>query len=112
MARPTKELEDIEFNGWDQLDALIVWANQDYCAEKLGVSVDTLTRRLNAKGYSFAEYKRQRQEPMRINLLKKQYDVAMNGNVAMLIWLGKQHLGQSEKQQIQSISDVEFETQD
>ena len=30
-------------------------------------------------------------------LEEKQYEVAMEGNVQMLIWLGKQHLGQSEK---------------
>lgn len=100
MARPTKKLEEIKFDGWDQLDALIIWASQEYCAEKLGISVDSLTRRLNEKGYGFAEYKRKRQEPMRINLLKKQYDVAMAGNVSMLIWLGKQHLGQSDKQEV------------
>jgi hypothetical protein len=98
MARPSKNLESMEFDGWDQLDALIIWASQEYCAEKLGISIDSLARRLKEKGYSFAEYKRKRQEPMRINLLKKQYDVAMAGNVSMLIWLGKQHLGQSDKQ--------------
>jgi len=27
----------------------------------------------------------------------KQWDVAMEGNVQMLIWLGKQYLGQSDK---------------
>lgn len=31
------------------------------------------------------------------SLRRKQYEVAMNGNVAMLIWLGKQYLGQTEK---------------
>jgi hypothetical protein len=97
MARPSKDLENMEFDGWDQLDALIIWASQEYCAEKLGISVDSLARKLKEKGYGFAEYKRKRQEPMRINLLKKQYDVAMSGNVSMLIWLGKQHLGQSDK---------------
>lgn len=113
MSRPRKELDDIEFNGWDQLDALIVWATQEYCADKLGISVDSLTRRLNEKGFSFAEYKHQRQEPMRINLLKKQYDVAMQGNVAMLIWLGKQHLGQSEKQEVnQKISQIKIDVDD
>ena len=30
-------------------------------------------------------------------LKKKQIDVAMQGNVTMLIWLGKQYLGQAEK---------------
>lgn len=98
MARPRKELENIEFNGWDQLDALIVWASEEYCAEKIGINIETLANRIKEKsGLSFPEYKRQKQEPMRINLLKKQYDVAMNGNVAMLIWLGKNHLKQSDK---------------
>jgi hypothetical protein len=97
MARPSKELEDIEFNGWDQLDALIVWASQEYCAEKLGISVDSLARRLKEAGYSFAEYKHKKKENLRINLLKKQYDVAMAGNVSMLIWLGKNELGQKDK---------------
>lgn len=100
MARPRKELEDIKFDGWDQLDALIVWASEVYCAEKLGISIDSLARRIKEKtGLDFAEYKQQKQEPMRINLMKKQYDIAMNGNVSMLIWLGKQYLGQSEKQE-------------
>ena len=109
MSRPRIDLDNLEFNGWDQLDALIVWASEEYCAEKLGISVDSLARRLKEKGFSFAEYKRQRQEPMRINLLKKQYDVAMSGNVAMLIWLGKQYLNQREKieKEVREV-DIEF----
>jgi hypothetical protein len=98
MARPTIELENIEFNGWDQLDALIIWASQEYCAEKLGISIETLATRIKEKsGLSFPEYKHQKKEPLRINLLKKQYDVAMAGNVSMLIWLGKNELGQKDK---------------
>lgn len=98
MARPSKKLEQIEFNGWDQLDALIVWASQEYCADKLGISIETLATRIKEKtGLSFPEYKKQKKEPLRINLLKKQYDVAMSGNVSMLIWLGKNELGQTDK---------------
>lgn len=98
MARPRKELNDLKFDGWDQLDALIVFASEVYCAEKLGMSVDTLADRIKKKhSMSFTEYKRKRQEPLRINLLKKQYEVAMQGNVSMLIWLGKQYLNQSDK---------------
>ena len=98
MARPSKDLENMEFNGWDQLDALIVWASQEYCCEKLGINTDTLTRKIQeAHGMGFTEYKHKRKESMRINLLKKQYDVAMAGNVSMLIWLGKNELGQKDK---------------
>jgi hypothetical protein len=98
MARPTKDLENMEFNGWDQLDALIIWASQECCAEKLGISIETLATKIKQKtGLSFPEYKHKKKEPLRINLLKKQYDVAMAGNVSMLIWLGKNELGQKDK---------------
>ena len=35
----------------------------------------------------------------KIRLRKKQYEVAMQGNVRMLMWLGTQMLGQSDKQE-------------
>lgn len=53
-------------------------------------SVDTLERR-------FADVIKEGRAQAQQSLLKKQFDVAMNGNVSMLIWLGKQHLEQSEK---------------
>jgi hypothetical protein len=108
MARPTKDLESMEFDGWDQLKVLAIWATAEYCAEQLGISADSLDRRLREKfGHGFAEYKKKVQEPMRINLLKKQYDVAMSGNVSMLIWLGKQHLGQKDKVE-QEVKEVDL----
>jgi hypothetical protein len=33
----------------------------------------------------------------KIRLRKKQFDVAMKGNTTMLIWLGKQILGQNDQ---------------
>lgn len=100
MARPRIELDDMEFNGWDQLEALAVWGSAEFCAQKLGMSADSLDRRLKDRyGHGFAEYKHKIQEPLRINLMKKQYDVAMAGNTAMLIWLGKQYLKQKDKQE-------------
>lgn len=98
--RPRIEMDEPVFTAWDQLDALIIWSTQEYCADRLGISADTLAARIKEKtGLSFPEYKRQKMEPMKINLLKKQYDTAMSGNVTMQIWLGKQYLGQSEKVQ-------------
>jgi hypothetical protein len=114
MARPTKDLEEMEFNGWDQLDALIVWASQVYCAEKLGINIDTLSARIKERtGLSFSEYKQQKKEPLRINLLKKQYDVAMAGNVSMLIWLGKNELGQKDKSEVaQGVYEIKIDSDD
>jgi len=39
-------------------------------------------------------------ESGKIRLRKKQFEVAMLGNVSMLIWLGKQVLGQTDKQEM------------
>jgi hypothetical protein len=98
MPRKKKELEDMEFDGWDQLEVLAVWGSAEFCSQKLGISPDSLDRRLRERyGHGFAEYKHKIQEPLRINLMKKQYDVAMSGNTALLIWLGKQYLKQSDK---------------
>lgn len=36
----------------------------------------------------------------KMSLKRKQYEVAMSGNPQMLIWLGKQHLGQRDKTEI------------
>ena len=36
-------------------------------------------------------------EKQKIELRQKQWEVAMEGNVQMLIWLGKQVLGQTEQ---------------
>lgn len=100
MSRQRIDLEEMEFNGWDQLEALAVWGSAEFCAQKLGMSADSLDRRLKERyGHGFAEYKHKIQEPLRINLMKKQYDVAMSGNTAMLIWLGKQYLKQKDKQE-------------
>lgn len=59
-------------------------------AAAVGCSVDTLTDRFSdiiAKG----------RENGKTRLRRKQLEVALTGNVSMLIWLGKQMLGQSEK---------------
>lgn len=55
-----------------------------------GVSEQTIRRRCRKEvdaGY----------DEMRMSLRRWQYEKAKEGNVAMLIWLGKQHLGQRDK---------------
>jgi len=46
----------------------------------------------------FSEYLLKGRTSGKIRLRQKQFDLAMNGNIQMLIWLGKQTLGQAEKQ--------------
>ena len=37
---------------------------------------------------------------MRGSLRAKQFELAMRGNPTMLVWLGKQELGQTDRQQV------------
>lgn len=92
MARPRKELN------WDEFDKLCgIHATRRELAGWFEVSEDTIERRCQEEfGMSFASYVEQRQSPGKISLRRKQYEVAMSGNVSMLIWLGKQYLGQKD----------------
>jgi hypothetical protein len=111
--RPRKELEALTFDGWAQLDALILWASEEYCADVFNMNIETLALRIKERtGFTFPEYKESKKELLRINLRKKQYDLAMAGNVPLLIWLGKNELGQidrfEEKQKQTQISLEDF----
>ena len=69
-------------------------------AAAIGVHYDTLVNRYKEDNSSdFSEYLTTKREKGNELLLRKQYDVAMSGDKTMLVWLGKQRLGQSEKQQ-------------
>ena len=45
-------------------------------------------------------------EAGKASLRRKQWEKAMDGHVGMLIWLGKQYLGQSDKQTIDQTFDT------
>lgn len=61
-------------------------------ASALGISVDTLTRNRH-----FAEVYKRGAESGRKSLRRMQFESALKGNVTMMIWLGKQYLGQSDQ---------------
>ena len=63
-------------------------------------SVDTIENR-------FREQLQTGRANQRIRLRRKQMDMALSGNVPLLIWLGKQVLGQSEKQEIKTESNTD-----
>jgi hypothetical protein len=67
-------------------------------ARMIGISPDTLYKRCKAKfKVDFSAYSQQKKSEGRELLKAKQYELAMNGDRTMLVWLGKQHLGQKEK---------------
>jgi hypothetical protein len=56
----------------------------------------------------FSEYYRLKASVGKISLRRKQYSIAQEGNVTMLIWLGKNWLGQTDKLDIESRVPFEF----
>jgi hypothetical protein len=68
-------------------------------AARLGISFDTLSRAVKREhGADYAAYAAQKKEHGETLLHEQQFALAMKGNLGMLIWLGKQRLGQKDKQ--------------
>ena len=67
-------------------------------ASALNISVDTLERRCkDDHGIILADYMLQKRGNGRIILRRLQFQAAQKGSIPMLIWLGKQYLGQRDK---------------
>lgn len=100
MARPTKDLSDEDYV---KLIAMIgIQCTRDEVCSVLGISDKTLTAALKRRGEPggfSALYKKHLGEG-RASLRRMQWKAAQSGNAAMLIWLGKQHLDQHDKQDI------------
>ena len=87
MARPKKE---IDYKLAEKLSQIM--CTQEEIANILEVSVRTLQR-----DAEFCRLYKKGQDTGKMSIKRKQFDVAINkGNTTMLIWLGKQYLGQKE----------------
>jgi len=83
--RPRKKLDV------DKLEKLAgIGCTMKEIASVMDVSVDTLER-------NYADLIKKGREGFHMSLRRLQYKSALAGNVTMLIWLGKQNLGQSDK---------------
>jgi len=92
VGRPRKPI-DLE-----RVEALAkIGATQEEIASDLGISVDTLQRRKN-----FAAVYKSGMDQGRMSLRHKQFNLAMAGDKTMLVWLGKQLLGQTDKREVTS----------
>lgn len=89
MARPKKVISEKQV-----LELARIHCTVAEMAAVLDCSKDTLERR-------FAALIEKGRSDGRTSLRRKQFDAATRGkgNVTMLIWLGKQHLGQTDKPQ-------------
>lgn len=82
-----------------------IHCTQEEIASHLGVSVDTLQRDVKFCGI----YKKGMDEG-RMSLRRMQFKAASDGNITMQIWLGKQLLSQSDRQDVTHSGDINFIT--
>ena len=88
---------------WDEFDKLCaLQCTQVEIAEWFGCTDDTIqTAVKREKGVGFSEYYKRKSAKGRVSLRRAQYLVATDiRNPTMLIWLGKQYLGQKEPRNI------------
>ena len=96
MARPkkydidTKEVEKLAGYGCTNIEI----------ADFFGCSPDLIEK-------SYSEFLTKGRATLKKRLRKAQLDAALSGNSTMLIWLGKQMLGQVDKQEIEHIRPID-----
>jgi hypothetical protein len=88
MARPRIQVDLNLLEGLAQIGCTDV-----EIAVLVGCSVDTLNNR-------FSEILDKGRQSLRMRLRKAQLNAAENGNIAMLIWLGKQYLNQRDRMEV------------
>jgi hypothetical protein len=99
MARPLLE-PDVPLEMIERLAAICCTMNE--IASVTGLSVDTLERR-------FAEIIKNGRNIGKASLRREQFRMALSGNPTMLVWLGKQILGQKDKVEISdAIEELDF----
>lgn len=83
---------------WDQVDEWLEYGCTGVeIAARIGVSQDTLYERTQReKGTAFSLYASEKRAKGDTFLREYQFKQAKKGNITMLIWLGKQRLGQKE----------------
>lgn len=77
-----------------------IFCPEEDIAEILGVSIDTMHNEDNNELFRGAILRGKTNGKR--SLRQTQFDIALRGNVKMLIWLGKQYLGQSDKVELDS----------
>lgn len=100
MARPRKEVDEILLK-----KLALIHCNQEEMSSILGISVDTLHRR-------FAEQVKAARNEGKMSLRRKMWEMALNGNVTILIWLSKNELGMTDKVEQKTDIKAEFKPLD
>lgn len=105
QGRPAKEFDLAEVEKLGMLGAtaaeMAAWFN---------VGLRTIERRMGAKEGEFRRAYDRGFGRLKISLRRQQIEAAKGGNVAMLIWLGKQLLEQADKREVREEATVTQKT--
>mgnify|MGYP003649989596 FL=1 len=95
---------------WKVVESMCgIYCTGEEIAGVLGCSYDTLERAIKREySLTFAEFFEQKAAKGKVSLRRKQFDSALSGDRTMLIWLGKQWLGQQDKQATENKSDIKI----
>ncbi len=87
---------------WTKVEKMAMsGANGKQISSALGIHYDTLTTAcVRENNSTFSDYLQAKREKGNNILLEKQFDLALKGDRGMLIWLGKNRLGQSDKKEV------------
>jgi len=98
MARPKAKID------WNDIGEMLrCGCDGSSIAIALGISTDTLyTRSKIDNKLDFSAFSQQKRAQGNDLLRSKQFELAVDGNVSMLIWLGKNRLGQADKQEVKA----------
>jgi hypothetical protein len=91
---------------WDEIEKLCkLDCNGEEISAFLGIGYNTLERACKrVHKMAIGDYIKEKRGAGNVSLRRRQYKAAMDGDRTMLIWLGKQRLGQSDKQVIDNRS--------
>ena len=83
---------------WEQVEQMcFIQCTGEEMAGVLGIDYQTLERAIKREyKCNFKDYYKQKSAGGKMSLRRRQYNSALDGNATMLIWLGKQWLGQSD----------------
>lgn len=100
MAGRPSELENIDFAQVELMGKFR--ATHETMAEHFGVCVRTIERYMADEEGEFCRVYKKAFSECKMKLSEAQMKSALEGNATMLVWLGKQHLGQKDKQEIKT----------
>lgn len=98
---------------WKQIENMAaIFCTGEEIANILGVDYDTLGSRIKERYLTTtSDFLKKHQSNGKMSLRRQQYKKAMEGNVTMMIWLGKQFLGQTDKNELSGAGGRDFQVQ-